>query len=164
MPPLSLQSTVILPISGLALPRLGFGVYQSTAAYDSVSAALNAGYRHIDSARVYRNEEQVGRAVRDWINAGGPRDEKDLVFLTSKITGKEHPTAKSRIAIEESVERLRKNGLQWDLFLLHDPTQPRHRLDAYRVLEQMKREGHIRSIGVSNFVSLFIQSRSRRPR
>ena len=73
------------------MPRLGFGVYQSVAANDSVTAALHSGYRHIDSARVYRNESEVCRAVSDAGLAG-------QVFLTSKVRGSARPRCRANRA------------------------------------------------------------------
>ncbi|KAI5479680.1 aldo-keto reductase [Pseudohyphozyma bogoriensis] len=145
--PLTIASTVTLK-GGAKLPLLGFGVYQSTAALASSRAALEAGYLHIDSARVYRNEVEVVTATAELIK----KNPEAKVWLTTKVTGKEHGTDKTDKAVEESVQRAKDAGLSWDLFLLHDPTAgPEKRLEAWRVLEQKQAEGKIRTIGVSNF-------------
>lgn len=101
--------TAILLASGARLPTLGLGVYQTLDPGRTTTAALAAGYRHVDSARIYRNEERCGQAVAAWL-AEHP-DER--VFLTSKITGKEHGTARTRVAVDESVARLSALGLRW---------------------------------------------------
>jgi diketogulonate reductase-like aldo/keto reductase len=94
------------------MPRLGFGVYQSTAAHASVTSALEEGYRHVDSARVYRNEDEVGEAVSKWITGGGGSGE-GAVWLTSKVTGKEHGTEKTDKAVDDSATIIKKHGLNW---------------------------------------------------
>lgn len=82
-------------------------MYQSTAALTSSTSALRAGYRHIDSARIYRNEAEVVAAVRGWKEGGG----QGSVWLTSKVTGKEHGTVKTALAVEDSVGKA--EGLSW---------------------------------------------------
>src|SRR3954465_16058764 len=96
--------------SGAAMPLLGFGTWQITgnSCYDAVRAALDVGYRHLDTANVYRNEEEVGRALAD---SGVPRDE---VFVTTKVP----PHADDpRKVLEESLTKLRTDHL--DLWLIH---------------------------------------------
>ena len=144
-----MPSTVTLA-SGSKLPILGFGVYQVLDPRNSTLLALQAGYRHIDSARVYRNELAVGEAVAEF----KPTNKDANVFLTSKIQGKQHATAKANAAVDESIATLAGMGISWDLYLLHDATSgPIRRLEAWRVLEQKVKEGSLRAIGVSNFVS-----------
>ncbi|KAL8286876.1 hypothetical protein RQP46_003882 [Phenoliferia psychrophenolica] len=153
MSKLSLSSTVALK-SGGSMPLLGFGVYQSTQALASSSTALNEGYRHIDSARIYRNESEVVSSVAAWRKDGGKGD----VWITSKVTGKEHATDKCVAAVEESVATAKAGGLQWDLFLLHDPTAgPEKRLQAWRVLEAAASDGKLKAIGVSNFSEIHLK-------
>ncbi|KAK4704451.1 hypothetical protein P7C70_g1750, partial [Phenoliferia sp. Uapishka_3] len=153
MTKLTLSSTLKLK-SGGSMPVLGFGVYQSTAAPASASSALDNGYRHIDSARIYRNEAEVVSAVSTWRKSGGAGD----VWLTSKVVGKEHATGKCDAAVDESVERAKAGGLQWDLFLLHDPTAgPEKRLQAWRVLEDAVIAGKLKAIGVSNFSDVHLE-------
>lgn len=151
---LSITSTITLA-SGVKLPILGFGVYQVLHPRESTLAALHAGYRHIDSARVYRSEAAVGEAVASFRQSQKDAN-TDVVFLTSKIQGKQHAAAKAHAAIDESVATLTKVGLAWDLYLLHDATSgPIRRLEAWRVLEEKVSEGTLHAIGVSNFVSAF---------
>jgi diketogulonate reductase-like aldo/keto reductase len=104
------------------------GVYQSANGGQSSALAFKTGYRHIDSARAYRNEEGVAQAFRD---SGLPRAD---VWLTTKIYGAEHETAKAEEALRTSTERL-GGGAPWDLILLHDPTAgPEKRMQAWKVL------------------------------
>ncbi|KAM0755026.1 2,5-diketo-D-gluconic acid reductase A [Meredithblackwellia eburnea MCA 4105] len=140
--------------SGCDMPVLGFGVYQSTDALSSCKTALKEGYRHIDTARVYKNEEACCAAVKFWKENGGTGD----IFLTTKLVGRECPADKCKAAVEQSVERAAKYGLKWDLFLLHDPTAgPEKRLEAWRVLEDAVARGEIRAIGVSNFSDIHLE-------
>ena len=129
---------------GATIPQLGFGVFlvppEDTEGV--VAQALDAGYRHIDTARAYRNEEGVGAAI-----AASPVD-RDDVFVTTKLWNHSHGAALE--AFDASMERL---GLEvLDLYLIHWPA-PQQGLfvDAWRVFEQLQSEGRVRSIGVSNF-------------
>lgn len=144
-PKLSLNSTVRLS-SGNALPLLGFGVYQiaSGKAKESVLEALKAGYRHIDSAQMYRNEAQVGEAVRE---SGVPRGD---VFVTTKIASGNHGYKSTIKAVDESLKRFKFDYV--DLFLIHDPLSgSKRRLETYKALLEAKEAGKIRSVGVSNY-------------
>ncbi|GAA5932428.1 aldo/keto reductase [Sporobolomyces koalae] len=148
----AILSAAIKLRSGYYIPRIGFGVYQSTQAKASSTHALAYGYRHIDSARVYRNESEVCEAVKLFKANMGTNSATGQVFLTSKVTGKEHGTEKTEKAVEESIERAREHGLVWDLFLLHDATAgPQKRREAWEVLIRKRNEGKLKSIGVSNF-------------
>ncbi|GAA5838390.1 hypothetical protein JCM3766R1_005533 [Sporobolomyces carnicolor] len=143
---------------GRSIPRIGFGVYQSTAAKASSAYALNFGYRHIDSARVYRNESEVCEAVKVFREHSSSNSATGDIFLTTKVTGKEHGTDKTEKAVEESIARAAEYGLVWDLFLLHDATSgPERRRQAWEVLIRKRDEGKIRSIGVSNFSEKHLQ-------
>jgi len=144
--------------SGHSIPRIGFGVYQSTQARASAAHALAFGYRHIDSARVYRNESEVCEAVKIFQKNSSANSGTGAVFLTTKVTGKEHGTEKTDKAVEESVARAKEHGLVWDLFLLHDATSgPERRKEAWEVLIKKRDEGKIKSIGVSNFSEKHLQ-------
>jgi 2,5-diketo-D-gluconate reductase A len=139
------QPTVRLN-TGTSMPQLGFGVFQvpndqTTAA---VLAALEAGYRSIDTAAMYRNEEGVGKAIAQ---SGIPR--RDL-FITTKLNNNAHGTAEARRAFEESLSRL---GLDYlDLYLIHWPLPAKDRyVETWRALERIHHEGPARAIGVSNF-------------
>lgn len=128
------------------MPILGFGVWRvpGPAVMGPVKAALDTGYRHIDSAIMYRNEEELGKVVRD---SGIKRDE---LFITSKVGSRYHGSQSASKAIEQSLQRFQLGYL--DLFLIHDPLSgKRKRLDTWRVLIQKRDEGKLRSIGVSNY-------------
>jgi diketogulonate reductase-like aldo/keto reductase len=113
------------------------------ATLDAVSAALKLGYRHIDTAEAYKNETDVGRAVRD---SGIPREQ---VFVTSKIFLQNWGYDKAIAAVRASNERL---GLGYiDLYLLHAPGDSATRADTWRALEDLQAEGLLKDIGVSNF-------------
>ncbi|KAE8906505.1 hypothetical protein PF005_g4082 [Phytophthora fragariae] len=137
--------SVALP-SGARMPLVGLGVYKAAAGeetYEAVLSALRLGYRHIDTARLYENEADVGRAVRD---SGIPRDQ---IFITSKLR-------EFHWVYEEALEGARSSNAligcgYIDLFLLHQPFDPKLRADTWRALEDLQTEGVLRDIGVSNF-------------
>lgn len=129
--------------NGVVMPQIGYGVYQVSPAECErcVSDALKAGYRMIDTAQAYNNEEGVGAAVR---KSGIARDE---LFLVSKVWISNYGFDKAKASIDES---LRKLGTDYiDLMLLHQPFCDRY--GAYRALEAAYKEGKVRAIGVSNF-------------
>ena len=133
----------ILLNDGNSIPAVGFGVFlipNDGSTYKAVSSALSLGYRHIDTAAAYFNEEEVGKAVRD---SGIPREE---IFVTSKLWLQDYGYEPAKAGIETS---LRKLGLDYmDLYLLHQPYGDV--AGARKALEEAKKEGKIRSIGVSN--------------
>lgn len=132
--------------NGVEIPQLGFGVFQvppeDTRAV--TRQAFEVGYRHIDTAQMYRNEEGVGQALAD---SGLPRDE---VFITSKLNNNFHDGDAAVQAFERSMEAL---GIeQLDLFLIHWPLPAVDRyVEAWQALEGLYRAGRVRAIGVSNF-------------
>lgn len=129
--------------NGVVMPQIGYGVYQVSPAECErcVSDALSVGYRMIDTAQAYHNEEGVGAAVK---KSGIARDE---LFLVSKVWISNYGFDKAKASIEES---LRKLGTDYiDLMLLHQPFCDRY--GAYRALEAAYKEGKVRAIGVSNF-------------
>ncbi|MCM1312052.1 MAG: aldo/keto reductase [Bacteroides sp.] len=129
--------------NGVAMPQIGYGVYQvsPTECERCVSDALSVGYRMIDTAQAYHNEEGVGAAVK---KSGIARDE---LFLVSKVWISNYGYEKAKASIDES---LRKLGTDYiDLMLLHQPFCDRY--GAYRALEAAYKEGKVRAIGVSNF-------------
>lgn len=129
--------------NGVVMPQIGYGVYQVSPAECErcVSDALSVGYRMIDTAQAYHNEEGVGAAVK---KSGIPRDE---LFLVSKVWISNYGFDKAKASIDES---LRKLGTDYiDLMLLHQPFCDRY--GAYRALEAAYKEGKVRAIGVSNF-------------
>jgi diketogulonate reductase-like aldo/keto reductase len=131
---------------GRAIPQLGFGVFQippGEATRAAVEAALAAGYRHVDTAAVYRNEADVGAAIRE----SGLSLES--VWVTTKLANADQGASTARSAFEASLERLGLDAV--DLYILHWPHELR--LESWRVLEQLQAEGLARSIGVSNFLA-----------
>lgn len=128
---------------GNRIPSVGFGVYlipNDGSTYRAVRTALDAGYRHIDTAAAYFNEEEVGKAVRD---SGIPREE---IFVTSKLWLQDYGYEAARKGTETSLAKL---GIEYiDLYLLHQPYGDV--AGAWKTLEDIKAEGRLRSIGVSN--------------
>jgi len=142
--PLRLDSTVLLA-DGVAIPRLGLGVYQARPGEETrraVLEALRAGYRHVDTARVYGNEADVGRAIRE---SGIPRAE---VFVTTKLWNADHGRDAALRAADASLERLGLGPV--DLYLVHWPVEGLRR-DTWRAMEDIRAAGKARSIGVSNY-------------
>jgi 2,5-diketo-D-gluconate reductase A len=130
--------------NGVEIPQFGFGVFQIPPAETArvVRTALDAGYRHIDTAQGYGNEEGVGQAVRE---SGLARDE---VFITTKLGNSRHGDPDA--ALDESLKRLGTD--QVDLFLIHWPRPAEDRyVEAWRGLERLAADGRARAIGVSNF-------------
>ncbi len=125
------------------MPQLGYGVYQvkPEECERCVCDALSVGYRMIDTAQAYHNEEGVGRAVK---KSGIARDE---IFIVSKIWISNYGYEKAKASIDESLRKLQTEYI--DLMLLHQPFCDRY--GAYRALEEAYREGKLRAIGVSNF-------------
>ncbi|CRG91356.1 hypothetical protein PISL3812_08404 [Talaromyces islandicus] len=133
-------------LSGYDIPLLGYGVYQvpGAIAQDVVAKALDAGYRHIDSAAVYGNERECSSAVK---GAGLKRSD---VFLTTKVLPAATGYEAARQSIEESLQKAEVD--YFDLILLHAPFGGKEgRLGAWRALAEAQRNGKARSIGVSNF-------------
>ncbi|HSN44610.1 MAG TPA: aldo/keto reductase [Propionibacteriaceae bacterium] len=133
---------------GVQIPQLGLGVWQVTddEATPVVATALEVGYRHIDTAQGYQNETGVGKAIRE---SGIPRDE---IFVTTKLTNEFHLRDDARRATEQSLTRLGLDHL--DLYLIHWPATVKYGdayLESWEVMNELKSEGLIRSIGVSNF-------------
>ena len=133
---------------GPEIPIVGLGVFRSPpgpVTRQAVGWALDAGYRHIDTATYYENEADVGAAVRA---SGLPRDE---IFVTTKLWHSDHGFERALKAARSSEERL---GLGYiDLYLIHWPRAdpPQARLDSWKALERLHREGVARAIGVSNY-------------
>jgi diketogulonate reductase-like aldo/keto reductase len=131
---------------GGAIPQLGLGVWQTPrgrATQAAVAAALAAGYRHVDTARIYGNEADVGAAVRA---SGIPRRE---LYVTTKLWNDDQGYDGALRAFDTSLARLGLDDL--DLYLVHWPVSGK-RLDSWRALERLHREGRARAIGVSNFM------------
>lgn len=129
--------------NGIEMPQIGYGVYQVSPdeCERCVSEALKTGYRMIDTAQAYHNEEGVGRAVK---NSGINRSD---IFIVSKVWISNYGYEKAKASIDESLRKLQTDYI--DLMLLHQPFCDRY--GAYRALEDAYREGKLRAIGVSNF-------------
>ena len=129
--------------NGVKMPVLGYGVYQVTKdeCERCVLDALKVGYRSIDTAQSYFNEEEVGNAIE---KSGVPREE---IFLTTKVWVEHYGYENAKKSVEESMRKLKTDYL--DLVLLHQPFGDTY--GAYRALEEMYDEGKIRAIGISNF-------------
>jgi 2,5-diketo-D-gluconate reductase A len=130
--------------NGVGMPLLGFGVFQVTDAEEcerSVSEAIRTGYRLIDTAAAYGNEEAVGNAIK---RSGVAREE---LFVTTKLWIQDAGYERTKPALERSLQRLQLEYL--DLYLIHQPFGDVY--GAWRAMEELYREGRIRAIGVSNF-------------
>ena len=129
--------------NGVKIPQLGYGVYQVSKAEceQCVLDALKVGYRHIDTAQSYFNEEEVGNAI---VKSGIPREE---IFLTTKVWVEHYGYEQTKASIMESLRKLKTNYI--DLVLLHQPFSDVY--GAWRALEDLYAQGVIRAIGVSNF-------------
>jgi 2,5-diketo-D-gluconate reductase A len=136
----------VLLNNGQTIPQFGFGVFQipPEQTVEAVSVALEAGYRHIDTAEMYGNEKEVGEAIR---KSGLDRSE---VFVTSKLANNAHEPDRARQAFEGTLEAL---GLDYvDLFLIHWPLEMRFNFVlTWQTLAEFYHDGRARSIGVSNF-------------
>ena len=139
--------------NGVGIPCIGFGTWQTPdgdVAVRSVAAAIEAGYRHIDTAQAYGNEESVGKGIRE-----SGIDRKDL-FVTTKLWNSNHSYKLTMRTFEESVNKL---GLDYlDLFLIHWPNPIAFRdhwqeanAESWKAMEELYEAGKIRAIGVSNF-------------
>ncbi|GEL16063.1 aldo/keto reductase [Pediococcus cellicola] len=139
--------------NGTKIPIVGFGTWQTPdgeVAEKSVEEAIEAGYRHIDTAFAYQNEKSVGKGIKD---SGVARDQ---LWVTSKLTGKDHGYENTKKAIDTSLSNL---GLDYlDLFLIHWPNPVAFRdswqeanAGTWRAMEEAQKAGKLRAIGVSNF-------------
>jgi 2,5-diketo-D-gluconate reductase A len=140
------HETIVRLADGTMLPRVGLGTYSLTGRQGAadMASALDAGYRLLDSAQGYGNEDATGQAVRD---SAVPRDE---VVVTTKLPNGSHGFEETKRSFEESVRAL---GIEVvDLYLIHwpEPEQDRY-VDSWRAMIELQQAGRIRSIGVSNF-------------
>jgi diketogulonate reductase-like aldo/keto reductase len=147
---LSLQSVGLLN-NGVKIPRLGLGVYQAPPGESTLRAvkyALKIGYRHIDTAWLYGNEIDVGRAIRE---SGIEREE---IFITTKVWNSDQGYQSTLAACDRSLKLL---GLPYiDLYLIHWPVEGRGK-DTWKAMIQLLNEGKVRAIGVSNFEVFHLQ-------
>lgn len=142
--------------NGVSIPKIGFGTWQipdGEEVYNSVTHAFRVGYRHVDTAQIYRNEVGVGRAIADSDLA------REDIFLTTKIWNDKHDYDLAKASIEESLEKLDVDYV--DLLLIHWPNPKAQReQDAWKAgnaatwkaMEEAYRAGKVRAIGVSNFM------------
>ena len=139
--------------NGVEIPCIGFGTWQTPdgdVCVSSVKAAIAAGYRHIDTAEMYENEDSVGKAIKE---CGVSREE---LFVTSKLNNTEHGYEKTMAAFEGTMEKL---GLEYlDLFLIHWPNPIAFRdhwqeanAGTWKAFEELYKAGRVRAIGISNF-------------
>jgi diketogulonate reductase-like aldo/keto reductase len=137
------ESTVLS--NGVKMPWLGLGVFKVTEeglAEKTVKAAIDAGYRHIDTAAAYGNEEGVGAGIK---NSGVPRDE---LFITTKVWNADQGYETSLAAFEKSLSKLDMDYV--DLLLIHWPVKGKYK-ETWRALESIYKSGKARAVGVSNF-------------
>ncbi|MBY0206411.1 aldo/keto reductase [Paenibacillus polysaccharolyticus] len=131
--------------NGVKMPWLGFGVFKVKDGDEVVSAvktAIEAGYRSIDTAKVYNNESGVAQGIRE---SGIARED---LFITTKVWNSDQGYESTLAAFEESMQRLELEYL--DLYLIHWPVKGKYK-DTWRALEKLYKEGRVRAIGVSNF-------------
>lgn len=132
--------------NGVKMPQLGFGVWQveNEKVTAAVAKALEVGYTSIDTAMIYRNEEGVGKAIKE---SGIPREN---LFVTTKVWNSDQGYDKAIKAYDESLKRL---GLDYvDLYLIHWPTPEYDEyVDTYKALEKLYKDGRVKAIGVCNF-------------
>ena len=141
---LKIDSTAEL-LNGVQMPRLGLGVWRTQEGVEverAVTAALQTGYRLIDTAALYGNEAGVGNAVRA---SGIPREQ---LFITTKVWNDRQGYDETLRAFQDSAERLNLDYV--DLYLVHWPVKGKYK-ETYRALETLYDQGHVRAIGVSNF-------------
>ncbi|MBN1623798.1 MAG: aldo/keto reductase, partial [Clostridia bacterium] len=140
--------------NGSCIPCVGFGTWQTPnddTGYNAVREAIETGYRHIDTAAIYGNEEAVGAAIHD---SGIPRNE---IYLTSKLWGDDYGYESTKKAFSKSLELLKTGYL--DLYLMHWPNPVKFRnnwqktnADTWKAIEELYEDGKIKAIGVSNFM------------
>ena len=131
--------------NGTKIPSIGVGVFRvedANIAYETVKTALSVGYRHVDTAMIYGNEEAVGKAIRD---SGIPREE---IFLTTKLWNDDQRSGKVEEAIEASLKRL---GMDYvNLYLVHWPVKETY-VSVWKKMEAVYKSGKAKAIGVSNY-------------
>jgi diketogulonate reductase-like aldo/keto reductase len=142
-------ATIPLPRSGARIPSFGLGTFRSEgkACYESCLAALRAGYRLIDTAALYCNEDQVGCAIGEFLAEQTAVTRSDL-FIVTKLHWDQHGGDTAAQRVDEALTRLKLDYV--DLFLIHSPKGKRV-VETYKALQAVKAAGKIRALGVSNF-------------
>ncbi|ODQ80399.1 hypothetical protein BABINDRAFT_161345 [Babjeviella inositovora NRRL Y-12698] len=139
--------------NGVSIPAIGFGVYQTPAgeALSIVSEALKAGYRLIDSAAIYGNEEEAGEGIAKFLKAN-PSVHRSEVYYTTKIWNDDHGYEATKAAIQKSLQKVEKSIGYIDLILVHSPISDKEkRLGTWKALQEAVALGSVKSIGVSNY-------------
>jgi diketogulonate reductase-like aldo/keto reductase len=150
---MSLLNETYTLYNGVKIPKIGFGTWQisNTEVYDAVASALKAGYRHIDTARAYGNEENLGKAIRD------SKLKREEIFITTKLPAEIKGFEEAHDSFDKSIRRL---GITYlDLFLIHAPWPWNDKgrdctegnIASWKGMEKLYKEGKIRAIGISNF-------------
>ena len=162
----SLTDTFTLA-NGNKIPCIGFGTWQSEdgdEAYNAVKSALKNGYRHIDTATAYENEESVGRAINDFLRESGTKREE--IFVTTKLWNADHGYEETKKAIDLSLKKLNLDYL--DLYLIHWPNPLKFRscwqeknAESWQAMEEAYEAGKIRALGVSNFCERHLEALSK---
>lgn len=142
-----MKSPLITLNNGVQIPQLGLGVFEEdfnvSKTKDAVLSALEVGYRHIDTASIYANEEEVGQAL---LETSIPRNE---IFITTKVWNANQGYESSLKAYDESLKKLQTDYI--DLYLVHWPVKET-RKETWKALEKIYEEGRVRAIGVSNYL------------
>ncbi|MCR5415356.1 MAG: aldo/keto reductase [Pseudobutyrivibrio sp.] len=156
---MSTLTTRIKLNNNTSIPCLGYGTYKikdPAEAYNSVKSALELGYRHIDTAAFYENEEYVGQAIRDFINTGACT--RSDLFVTSKVWKTELGYEKTLAAFEKTMERMQLDYL--DLYLVHWPASyafdddwKNTNRETWKAMIEIYKSGRVKAIGVSNFLT-----------
>ncbi|CDO51502.1 hypothetical protein DV495_004716 [Geotrichum candidum] len=156
-------NSVVKLNSGYNIPRIGLGVFkaESSEATDSVLVALEAGYRHIDSAKYYNNERDSVEGILKFLEKPGQTVKREDIFYTTKIWNDDHGYEKATAAIDAALDKLSgyskedqtSRNLEYiDLVLIHSPLSNREkRLGTWKALQEAVKAGKIKSIGVSNY-------------
>lgn len=138
--------------NGVQIPIIGLGTYRAKDkdVYNAVKIALRSGYRHIDTAMIYENELEIGRAIKD---SGIPRE---TLFITSKLWNSDQGYESTKKAFEESLKKLGTDYL--DMYLIHWFKGEKKAADSWRAMEELYEAGKIKAIGVSNFTETHIKT------